>query len=144
VVLGSLEGCHPATLDPFVCFRFPAAWPGVVLVDAGAVMGRRGSARADMFGGELPPPAQSLKGNPMMFPRDPDHALHTALSVLAAARTETRPADIDDERVLPDADLLRWYAAGPLGMLASSNQVGVIVPFPPRESALVASRTSAR
>jgi hypothetical protein len=44
VVLGSLEGCHPATLDPFVSFRFPRGLAGVVvLVDtAGAVAGRRG------------------------------------------------------------------------------------------------------
>src|SRR5215203_6159010 len=71
-----------------------------------------------MFGGELLPPAQFqlLKGHPMMFPRDPDHALHAALSVLAAARTETRPAEIEDERVLPDAALLQWFSAGPLGV----------------------------
>ena len=43
VVLGSLEGCHPATLDPFVSFRFPRGLAGVVvLVDAGAVAERRG------------------------------------------------------------------------------------------------------
>jgi hypothetical protein len=93
-----------------------------------------------MFGGELPPPAQSLKGKPMMFPRDPDHALHTALSILAAARTESRPATIDDERALPDADLLRWFAAGPLATsrpdcALPSTGVGMIMPFVKRESA---------
>ena len=83
----------------------------------------------------------------MMFPRDPDHALHTALSVLAAARTETRPAEIEDERVLPDAALLQWFSAGPLATSRHDRALlaagaGVIEPFSSRESALVASRTS--
>jgi len=94
-----------------------------------------------MFGGELLPPAQFqlLKGHPMLFPRDPDHALHAALSVLAAARTETRPAEIEDERVLPDAALLQWFSAGPLATSRHDRALlsagaGVIAPFYQRES----------
>ena len=76
----------------------------------------------------------------MMFPRDPDHALHTALSVLAAARTETRPAEIEDERVLPDAALLQWFAADPLATSRPDRALlaagaGMIAPFAKRESA---------
>jgi len=74
----------------------------------------------------------------MTLPRDPDHALHVALTALAAGcrppttrRRSTRPADrraathdrtqsstAGEERALPDATLLRWYAAGRLAATA--------------------------
>jgi len=70
----------------------------------------------------------------MTLPTDPDHALHAALTALAAGRGRAprrrpgrpdgpraagragiRPPASGEERALPDAALLRWYAAGRLG-----------------------------
>ena len=70
----------------------------------------------------------------MKLPTDPDHALHATLTALAAScgraprrrpgrpagppaagRAGVRPPPSGDERALPDAALLRWYAAGRLG-----------------------------